>query len=70
MLSRFLTVVPLKSKAEGDFLAGLMESFKKLGSKPKVIYAYQEGSFNGKYVQQYLKENSIRLIMTNTCCYS
>ena len=64
--TRFLTVVPLKSKNEANFLAGLMECFKDLGGKPKVIYADQEGSFNGKYVQQYLKENDIQLIMTLT----
>ena len=62
--TRFLTVVPIKSKSESDFLAGLMECFKNLGSKPKVIYADQEGAFNGKYVQQYLRENNIQLIMT------
>ena len=62
--TRFLTVVPLKGKNEANFLAGLMECFKNLGGKPKVIYADQEGSFNGKYVQQYLKENDIQLIMT------
>jgi hypothetical protein len=27
---KFLTVVPLKSKSESDFLAGLMEAFKNL----------------------------------------
>ena len=64
--TRFLTIVPLKSKNEANFLAGLMECFKDLGGKPKVIYADGEGSFNGKYVQQYLKENDIQLIMTLT----
>jgi hypothetical protein len=62
--TKFLTVVPLKSKNESNFLAGLMESFKNLGGKPKVIYADQEGSWTGKYTQQFLKEEDILLIMT------
>ena len=62
--TRFLTVVPLKSKAEGDFLAGLMECIKNLGGRPKVIYSDQEGSWNGKYVQKYLQDNDIQLITT------
>ena len=57
--SRFLTVVPLKSKSESDFLAGVMEAFKNLGGKPLVIYSDQEGSWNGKYVQQFLKEEKL-----------
>ena len=62
--SRFLTVAPLKSKSESDFLAGVMEAFRNLGGKPLVIYSDQEGAWNGKYVQQYLKEEKIKLIMT------
>ena len=49
--TKFLTVVPLKSKSEADFLVGLMGSFKNTGGKPKVIYADQEPSWSGKYVQ-------------------
>ena len=62
--SRFLIVVPLKSKSESDFLAGVMEAFRNLGGKPLVTYSDQEGAWNGKYAQQYLKEEKIKLIMT------
>ena len=62
--TKFLSVVPIKSKSESDFLAGLMEAFKNLGGKPKVIYADQEPSWTGKYTQQFLKEEDILLIMT------
>lgn len=62
--TRFLTVIPLKSKGESDFLAGLMEAFKNLGGKPSVIYADQEPSWSGRYVQRYLKEENIKLITT------
>ena len=54
--ANFLIVVPIKSKSESDFLAGLMEAFKNLGGKPKVIYADQEPSWTGRYTQQFLKE--------------
>ena len=62
--TRFLTVIPLKSKSESDFLAGLMEAFHNLGGKPSVIYTDQEPSWSGKYAQQYLKDENIKLITT------
>ena len=62
--TKFRTVVPIKSKGEPDFLAGLMESFKNMGGKRKVTYADQKPSWSGKYAQQYLKEENILLIMT------
>ncbi len=51
------------SKSDSDFLAGVMEAFKNLGGKPLVIYSDQEGAWRGKYVQQFLKEENIELIM-------
>ena len=62
--AKCLTVVPIKSKSESDFLAGLMESLKNLGGKPEVIYADQEPSWTGKYTQQFLKEDDVSLMMT------
>ena len=56
-------MVPLKSKSESGFLAGVMEAFRNLGGKPLVIYSDQEGAWNGKCVQQYLKEKNIKLFM-------
>ena len=61
--TKILTVIPLKSKSESDFLARLMEAFKNLGGKPKVTYADQEPSWAGKYVQRFLQEDDILLIM-------
>ena len=58
------SIVPIKSKSEGDFLAGLMECFKHLGAKPVMIYSDSEGSLNGKYTQRYLKDSNIKLITT------
>ena len=57
--TKFLLVVPITSKSESDFLAGLMEAFKNFGGKPKVIYADQEPSWTGKYTQQFLKVEDI-----------
>ena len=36
-----------------------MESFRNLGGKPTVIYADQEPSWSGRYVQQFLKDEDI-----------
>ena len=41
-----------------------MEPFKNLGGSPKVVYADQELSWNGKCVQRFLNEDDILLIMT------
>ena len=67
--TKILTVVPLKSKSESDFLAGLMECFKNLNGKPKVNYADQEPAWTGKYVHQYLNEENILPISTDTHSY-
>ena len=62
--TKFLTVVPMPSKKEPDFLAGLMQCFNNLGGKPQSIYADDEGSWHGKYVLQFMREEGIQLITT------
>ncbi|MGV2342017.1 MAG UNVERIFIED_CONTAM: hypothetical protein LVR18_51320 [Planctomycetaceae bacterium] len=61
-----MTVVPLKSKQPRDMLEALKTGFENMGKKPRDIYSDDEGSLNSKLIQDYLKENNIRHIITKT----
>ena len=54
-----LTVVALTPKGEADLLAGLSRSRKNLGGQPLATSTDQEPTWNGGYVQQFLKDENI-----------
>ena len=64
--SKYMTVVPLKSKQPPDMLEALKTAFENMGKKPKDIYSDDEGSLNSKLLQDYLREQGIRHIVTRT----
>ena len=39
IFSKYAAVIPIASKETPDVLAGMMEGFQKMGSKPKCIYS-------------------------------
>jgi hypothetical protein len=49
--SKYMTVVPLKTKQPRDMLDGLEKAFENMGRKPKDIYSDDEGSLNSKLIQ-------------------
>ena len=64
IFTKYITVVPLPSKSEGDVLDGIEEAIHNMGHKPKVVYSDDEGSLNGKSVQKYFKDHHIQHIVT------
>ena len=44
ILSKYATVIPIKSKEPPDVLAGIMEGLQKKGAQPKMLYSDEEGS--------------------------
>ena len=64
IFTKFMTVVPLKTKQPDDVLEGLKEGIKTMGKNPQTIYSDDEGSFNSKQVQKYFKDNNIQHIIT------
>jgi hypothetical protein len=64
--SKYIAVVPIKSKAEGDTLAGMIECFAKMRKKPEILYTDDERAFSSKYFNEYYKDNNIEHIVTRT----
>ena len=64
IFSKFMWVVPIKSKSEGDVAAGLIECFYKMGKTPEILYTDDEGALNSNAIQKYLKDENIKHIIT------
>ena len=59
VFSKFMVIVPIKSKNEGDVASALIEGFNKMGGKPKLLYTDDETALSTKSIQDYLKEHNI-----------
>ena len=59
IFSKYMVVIPVKSKSEGDAASGIIEGMNKMGKKPKILYTDNEGALNSNAIQKYLKENDI-----------
>jgi len=64
IFSKFLEVIPLKTKQPQDVLEGLIDAMKNIGGKPRTIFSDDEGSLNSKLLIEYFKENNIRHLTT------
>ena len=64
IFSKYMWVVAIKSKSEGDVAAGLLECFHKMGKKPEILYTDDEGSLSSIAIQKYLKEENIKHVIT------
>ena len=64
IFTKYMTVVPLKSKLPEEMLRGLREGFEHMGRKPKSIYSDDEGSFNSNLLQKFFKDENIQHIVT------
>ena len=59
VVDKFMYVVPIKSKQEGDVASGMIECLNKMGKKPEIIYTDDEGALNKEAIQKYLKDENI-----------
>ena len=59
VFDKFMHVVPIKSKQEGDLASGMFECLNKMGKKPVIIYTDDEGALNKEAIQKYLKDENI-----------
>ena len=64
IFSKFMTVIPLKTKQPSDVLDGIKEGINNMGDKPLSIYSDDEGSFNSKEVKDYFIKNQIQHLVT------
>jgi len=66
IFSKYMTVVPLKTKQPKDVLEGMEEGFKNIGGLPETAYTDDEGALNSSLIQDYFKNNNIKHITTRT----
>ena len=59
VFDKFMYVVPIESKQEGDVASGMIECLNKMGKKPEIIYTDDEGALNKEAIQKYLKDENI-----------
>ena len=60
VFSRFMVVVPIKSKDEDNIAAGMIEALNKMGGEPQILFTDDEGALNTKSIQDYLNEKGIQ----------
>ena len=67
IFTKWLTVVPVKSKQADDILEAIKKGIKQMGDKPpEMLYTDEEGSFHSKQAETYYKDNMIKHIITRT----
>ena len=59
IFTKFATVIPIKSKSEGDVASGMIQGFKEMGKTPKLLYTDDEASLSTDATQTYLRESNI-----------
>ena len=59
IFDKFMHVVAIQGKKEEDVASGMIECLHKMGKKPKIIYADDEGAMNKEAIQKYLQEQNI-----------
>ena len=72
IFTKYMVVVPIASKGEGDIASGMMEALKKMNGKPELLYTDDETALNTQAIQDYLKEEGIAYHRTKghtkICC--
>ena len=62
VFSKYMTVIPMKSKAEGNIASAILEGFQKMDGHPKILYTDDEPSLSTIAMNNYFKEKKY-----NTC---
>ena len=60
VFDKFMYVVPIKSKQEGDVASGMIECLNKMAKKPEITHTADEGALNKEAIQKYLKDENIK----------
>ena len=66
VFSKYMAVVPIKTKGEGDVAAGIIEGFVKMGGTPEILYTDDESALSTDAMKKYLKDNDVRHIITRS----
>lgn len=66
IFTKFVSIVPIASKSEGDVAAGLIECLHNMGHKPEIIYSDDETSLSTAAMQKYFKDHNISHVITRS----
>jgi hypothetical protein len=66
IFSKYISVIPISSKEQGDVASGILEGFQKMEGKPKVLYTDDEAAFSSNALQKYFEEHNIKHIVSRT----
>jgi hypothetical protein len=66
IFTKFITVVPLKTKLADDVLDAIKECMSNMGKSSFILYTDDEGSFNSKEAVKFYKDKHIKHIITRT----
>ena len=66
IFSKYISIIPLKTKQIHDVAIGIESAITKMGGKPETIYSDNEGAFVSNEIQRYFKNNNIRHLTTLT----
>lgn len=64
IFTKFISVVPLKTKSADDVLDGIKKAITNMGKPPDMLYTDDEGSFHSKQAEEYYKNNKINHLIT------
>ena len=62
--TKYGVVIGLSDKKPEQFVEALKRIFKEIGGKPKTLFSDQEGSLSSKLVDNFLKKENIKYIIT------
>lgn len=66
IFTKFMVVVAIESKSEGDVASALIECLNKMNKNPEILYTDDESSLSTPSKQKYLKEHNIKHIITRS----
>ena len=62
--SKYMTVIPIKTKEEGDVVSGII--FVKMGGPPEVLYTDDVSALSTDATKKYFKDNDIKHTVTRS----
>ena len=63
---KYMTVIPMKSKAEGNIASAILEGFQKMDGHPKILYTDDEPSLSTIAMKNYFNEKNITHVITRS----
>ena len=66
IFTKFVSIIPINSRTANTLLEAMKESMLKMGGTPQTLYTDDEGGLRDQLIQNYLKDQNIRHIVTRS----